>query len=128
MVFPRDKVSLLYWGIRSDSGHLGIEQEAVIWMFWSVLLGAVIFAVGILLGAALASNNKVEDGFTTLVKILEKLEKKSADSEEKYRGTCPICNVILHGEYDTVKEANDEFRHHMRTKHPGHPEVKVEEV
>jgi hypothetical protein len=80
-----------------------------------IIVGALIFAVGVLFGVGLSHNSKTEDGFLTLAKILEQMASQGI-SDNRHMNECPICG-LLPGKYDTVKQANDEFRHHMRAMH-----------
>lgn len=81
-----------------------------------IIVGALIFAVGVLFGVGMSHNSKTEDGFLTLAKILEKMALDGIPDSQRHMNECPICG-LLPGKYDTVKQANDEFRHHMRAKH-----------
>lgn len=89
----------------------------------NIILGAVIFAIGVLFGVSMSHNSKTEDGFTLLARVIESKNQCGEPNNYIYNN-CLVCGV-LPGKYTTPKQANEEFRHHMRTLHA---EATVEET
>lgn len=77
----------------------------------NILAGALIMLIGVLVGVAVKNRNTPEDGFTLLLKEIQKLQRPQWEGEVH---SCLHCDykVNVISELDRL-----EMKHHLETKH-----------